>query len=144
MKKITEWFRRFVCSPTPKNSIYTMSVYRHNSTWVFDNPSAGLIKEPFVEGADEVFDLLVEDYYKIATIEEGMYVDILFSSGEFPSWELLAQWEGKSWGGNNYSVVASKNEHLLAHELWLCPALLKYFRYAPSHIYMKVIKIGST
>ena len=36
------------------NSIMVIMPYWHAGTWVFDDEQAGLLKEPFVAGADEM------------------------------------------------------------------------------------------
>ena len=34
------------------NSIFTISPYKHNGVWVFDDSRVNLVKEPFVEGIE--------------------------------------------------------------------------------------------
>ena len=122
------------------NSIYTMRVYRHESAWVFDNPSVGLIKEPFVAGADEIFD---EIAHLRAVDPSRARIDILFSDGQFPGWQILAEHLGPSMGGDDYNIISSEYETLDDHDFWLCPALLKYFYEAPSKIFMKVTNVST-
>lgn len=142
MKNIINWLKRFTFSLKPTNSIHTMRVYRHNNSWVFDNPNVGLVKEPFVAGADEVFDHIAELHCGLDTPEDNLYIDIQFASIDFPGRQLWMGWESASLGGNDYRVVDCDFKYLVNHELWLCPALLKYYRRAPENVYMKVVKIG--
>ena len=64
------------------NAIMTIAPYRHNGTWVFDDASEGLVKEPFVAGVPEMIDVLVED---IPNAENGFRM--LFSANEFPGYQ---------------------------------------------------------
>jgi hypothetical protein len=45
----------------PANALLVIAPYRHAGTWVFDDPSAGLVREPFVAGVPEMIDVLVRD-----------------------------------------------------------------------------------
>lgn len=124
-----------------ENSIYTMQVYYDGGSWVFDNPAVGLIKEPFVAGADEIFD---EIAHLRAVDPSKAVIDIVFSDVQFPGWELMAEHLGPSMGGDDYSVIASEYETLEDHDFWLCPALLKYFSDAPNRIFMRVTKVSTS
>ena len=124
------------------NSIYTMRVYYDEGSWVFDNPSVGLYREPFVAGADEIFDEIIR--VRGVADRDHARVDIVFSDVQFPGWELLAQHRGNSMGGDDYSVIASEYEMLEDHDFWLCPALLKYYSDAPNRIFMRVTKVSTS
>ena len=54
-------------SPT-SNSIMVILPYRYGGTWVFDDESVGLVREPFVAGVPEMIDVLVAD---VPNAEEG-------------------------------------------------------------------------
>lgn len=123
------------------NAIYTMRVYRDHGSWVFDNPAVGLYKEPFVAGADEIFDAIVKE--RGVLDPDKSRVDIVFSDQQFPSWQLMAEHQGNSMGGDDYSVIATDYETLEDHDFWLCPALLKYYSDPPERIYMRVTKIST-
>jgi hypothetical protein len=43
------------------NTINIISPYRHNGTWVFDDAQHGLVREPFISGADILIDRAVID-----------------------------------------------------------------------------------
>ena len=48
--------------PGPReNAIMVIAPYRYQGTWVFDDSSAGLVREPFVAGVPEMIDVLVKD-----------------------------------------------------------------------------------
>ena len=40
-----------------KNSIFVIKPYKWEGLWVFDDPAVGLVKEPFVGGADTIIDV---------------------------------------------------------------------------------------
>jgi site-specific DNA-adenine methylase len=40
-----------------KNSIFVIEPYKWEGLWVFDAPRAGLVREPFVGGADRIIDV---------------------------------------------------------------------------------------
>ncbi len=108
------------------NSLFVIAPYRHAGTWVFDDASRGLIKEPFVSGIPELIEELVAD---IPNAGEGFR--LTFSAQEFPGFKDKLVWKRKDLGGNWYYSESFKAEG------WLCPALLKYFSQAPKKIYVK-------
>jgi hypothetical protein len=95
--------------------------------WVFDDPSVGLDKEPFVSGADSMIDLLVAG---IPNADGGFRM--LFSAIPFPGHTAKLERVREEAGGTWYSCGQ------FSMEGWLCPALFKYFKEAPPAIYVKV------
>ncbi len=113
-----------------KNSLMVLVPYVHGDTWVFDDPSTGLVKEPFVCGIPEMIDFLVQD---IPDAEKGFR--LLFSSSEFPGFQFKLDWVREEMGGNWYALSD-------LFEGWLCPALFKYFDAAPEHLYIRAEPIN--
>jgi hypothetical protein len=111
---------------TTSNSILIISPYRYAGTWVFDDASRGLRKEPFVAGIPELINKLVAD---IPNADKGF--KLTFSAQEFPGFDDKLIWKRKSSSGNWYYSETYKAEG------WLCPALFKYFKKAPKIIYVK-------
>lgn len=109
-----------------ENSLFIISPYKYEGSWVFDDANAGLIKEPFVSGADVIMDKLVSG---IPNAEKGFR--LLFSASPFPGYSLKLEWQREEYGGNWYYSDKYKMEG------WLCPALFKYFDSAPKEIYAK-------
>ena len=109
-----------------KNSIFIIAPYKYEGSWVFDDPDAGLDKEPFVSGADVIMDKLV---LGIPNADKGFC--LLFSASPFPGYMLKLDWKREEYGGNWYYSEKYKMEG------WLCPALFKYFDSAPKQIYAK-------
>ena len=113
----------------PANSIMVIAPYRHAGTWVFDEPSRGLKREPFVAGIPEMIDEMVKD---IPDAEKGFR--LLFSTRPFPGHTHKLVWRRGDRTGNWYYSQQYQREG------WLCPALLKYYREAPKEIYIKAEK----
>ncbi len=106
------------------NSIMVIHPYRYEGVWVFDDAEAGLEKEAFISGADEVIDKMVAD---IAEAEKGF--TLIFAATPFPGYQIEFFWRRAEYNGNWYY---SKE---LDMEGWLCPALFKYFEETPNKIY---------
>lgn len=109
------------------NSILVIHPYKHQGLWVFDDPAVGLVREPFIAGADVILDRLTA---LIPQAESG--VTILFSAIPFPGHQHEMQWRREEAGGNIYFSPT------LNLEGWLCPALFKYFEAAPKAIYLQI------
>ena len=109
------------------NSLLVIHPYKVGGVWVFDDPAVGLVQEPFVAGADEILDYMVQG---IPNAESG--VTIIFSADPFPGSQHEFQWRREESGGNWY--YSSKYDM----EGWLCPALFKYFEKAPARLYAQV------
>lgn len=113
-----------------KNSIHVIHPYLDKGSLVFDDEQAGLIKEPFVGGADIALALLAEGVCGKAWRKSGF--TILFSANPFAGYHTRMDWVREEHGGN---VYWSRD---LGMEGWLCPALLKYFDSAPQSIYIQI------
>jgi hypothetical protein len=61
------------------NSINVIFPYKHHGMWVFDDERVGLVKEPFVAGADTMIDRVVAD---IPDADKGF--TLIFSASPFP------------------------------------------------------------
>ena len=109
------------------NSLSVIAPYKYEGMWVFDDPQVGLIKEPFVEGADTMIDAMIGN---IPNADNGFR--IIFSASAFPSYQHKLEWIRSELSGNVYRSAE------LSMEGWLCPALFKYFAEAPAEIYLKV------
>lgn len=110
------------------NAIQLIAPYRHLGMWVFDDPRAGLVQEPFVSGADTIIDELVRG---IPGAESGFR--LLFSHTPFPGHTLHIEWLREDSGGNWYRWADRQMEG------WLCPALFHYFDQAPQALYAQAL-----
>ena len=110
------------------NSILAIAPYwaEDLQTWVFDDDSVGLVREPFVSGVPEMINHLVSD---IPNARDGFRMT--FSASPFPGYVNSLSWVHEEYGGNWYKM--NEEPHL---EGWLCPALFHYFRGAPKKLYV--------
>lgn len=108
------------------NALIVIAPYRHAGTWVFDDPSAGLVREPFVAGVPEMIDVLVKD---IPGATNGFR--LLFSAQPFPAYQKKLTWLRGDMGGNYYAMDEP------AMEGWICPAMFRYYQAAPRELYVK-------
>ena len=108
------------------NVLTVIQPYWYIDAWVFDDESAGLDREPFVQGIPEMIDYLVKD---IPNARSGFM--LLFSSQPFAGYQAELTRVRDEYGGYWYRA---KDE---GAEGWVCPALFKYFDAAPESIYIK-------
>jgi len=109
------------------NSIFVIKPYRWQGMWVFDDPAVGLIREPFVGGADTIIDVATSD---IPNAEQGFLA--VFSAIYFPGSQIALDWVRQDGSGNVYRWEEKGMEG------WLCPALLKYIDPPPERLYVQV------
>ena len=114
-----------------KNSIFVIKPYKWEGTWVFDDPVVGLVREPFVGGADTMIDVATT---YIPDAANGFIA--VFSSSYFPDSEIVLKWVRLDGTGNVYRWTEREMEG------WFCPALLKYFEEAPARLYIQVKRAG--
>ena len=100
--------------------------YWNALTWVFDEPSLGLDREPFVAGIPEMIDELVAD---IPNAREGFR--LLFSSAPFPGYQVELTRLREEYEGYWYRLEGGSREG------WLCPALFRFFETAPEKLFAK-------
>ena len=106
--------------------IQVIRPYKYHGQWVFDDDRTGLVREPFVAGADTILDIATED---IPNARDGFL--LLFSHGPFPGYQIHVAWVREEMEGNVYHWAERDMEG------WLCPALMKYFDEAPKEIYFQ-------
>ena len=108
------------------NNIMVIFPYQEENTWVFDDSTAGLSKEPFVCGIPEMIDIMVQN---IPNADKGFRM--LFSDNPFPNYQVELAFVKEEYGGNWYKW---EKQNLSG---WLCPAMFKYFVDTPKNIYCK-------
>lgn len=96
--------------------------------WVFDDERVGLVREPFIFGADKIIERLAAD---IPDADRGF--NLIFSANPFPGHHVVFEWRREEHGGNWYYCAQFDIEG------WLCPALFKYFITAPRKIYAQCV-----
>lgn len=107
------------------NTLHILSCYWSDGTWCFDDASRGLLKEPFVFGADAILTRAAE-LLGISDAKENGF-RLLFSDANFPHSFAFAERMEAEAGGHWYSVGGFRG--------WLCPAMLKYYPAPPDRIY---------
>ena len=116
-----------------KNSIFVIKPYKWEGLWVFDDPSVGLVREPFVGGADRMIDRATAH---IPNAHQGFLA--VFSANYFPDAQIVVDWVREEGGGNVYRWDEQNMEG------WLCPALLKYFEKPPQKLYIQMKPISAS
>ena len=112
------------------NAIMVIKPYKWNGMWVFDDANTGLVREPFVAGADDIIDVMVE---QIENAEAGFA--LTFSHLPFPGHDLeLFRQHEEAEGWWYHSPV-------LEMDGWLCPALFLYYDEAPIYLFASFQKI---
>ncbi len=106
------------------NAILAIHPYKSQGLWMFDDPGAGLHREPFVAGADQIIERLTEP---IPDAAAGF--TLLFSANPFPGATAELERGEEDLGGYWYSCAA------LGMKGWLCPALFRYFAEAPPRLH---------
>jgi hypothetical protein len=102
------------------NALQTLTAYRHNGGWAFDEERFGLVAEPFVLGADKIVGALAGDADEVV---------LIFSDQPFPGAHRLRRLHEEE-GGYWYDGLEGRG--------WLCPATLHYFPDGhPESIYMR-------
>lgn len=119
-------------SKHPANAIMVIAPYRYQGTWVFDDRTVGLVKEPFVAGVPEMIDVLVKD---IPNADDGFR--LLFSAQPFPGHQKVLKWLRGDGSGNYYAFDEPPMEG------WICPAMFKYYDKAPAQLYVKAEAMAS-
>jgi hypothetical protein len=107
--------------------VFVIEPYRQPGGWVFDDPSQGLVKEPFVGAVNEFIDRLVAD---VPGAEGG--VRLLFSAHPFDGSQATFRWvRADPVEGHWYRPEGTGEEG------WLCPAVFCYFPTAPLEIHVR-------
>jgi hypothetical protein len=112
------------------NEIQIIKPYRLLDTWVFDDESLEIKKEPFVAGIPDIIDELVKD---IPNAEKGF--KLFFSDKPFPGYQVKLDWERAEYGGNWYRCAKYNKSG------WLCACMYNYMAEAPKNFYAKAEKL---
>jgi hypothetical protein len=100
--------------------------YQYENTWVFDDKTIGLEKEPFIAGIPDMIDILVKDIFNA---NKGF--KLIFSINPFPYYQAELEMVREEYGGYWYRWKDREKEG------WLCPAMFKYFDIPPQKIYCR-------
>ncbi len=120
------------------NSINIIAPYRNPDspeTWVFDDDARGLLREPFVGEANTLFDHVAS---KLGAADR---VVVFFTGDDVvlppikQGRQITAELElkhGSILNGSTYDAKLSDGTSM--KDVWLCPALLKYFPTPPKRL----------
>jgi hypothetical protein len=112
------------------NALIVIAPYWYNGTWVFDDESAGLRREPFVAGVPEMIDARVKD---VPDARDGFR--LLASASPFLGCQKSLKWLRGDLQGNYYRLDDPPIEG------WICPAMFRYYREAPRTLYIKAERL---
>jgi hypothetical protein len=112
----------------PENQLFIIAPYWSCGTWCFDDLERGLVREPFVMGADAMISTLLRDV-GVEDPESGF--KLIFSTRPFAGHQREALLVREEAGGAWYRTEEP------AQEGWLCPALFKYMASVPERIYVR-------
>lgn len=110
------------------NALQIIYPYKYNKSWVFDDETTKLVKEPFVLGIDTILDMKTGYTNK----DNSEKIKVIFSGTGFPGSNRLIKDKMES-GGAWYT---DENTNMKG---WLCPATLHYFPEHPKEIHYKII-----
>ena len=107
------------------NAVIAISPYKiEGGIFAFDDPNTGLIREPFIGGANK---------YLHQWAGENESCTIAFSYNPIPNYDVKLNLQDSDMQlGSNY---VDEQGYLV----WLCPALFRYFTTAPDKLYVKHI-----
>ncbi len=120
-----------------KNSILVINPYYWNGMWVFDDSRTGLIREPFVAGAD----LLIEHQFnKMRVLEQGKNGFVaIFSKIPFPDYQIELSFKEFDHMGTVYTTSETNFKNSSGeNQIWLCPALNLYFSDSPEKLFVQL------
>ena len=122
----------------PQNALLIIHPHYHKEAWVFDDEEKGLVKEPFVAGADDFIEYILAKMGKLAKGRKGF--SLIFSQMPFKGQQHVLLYQKKAFGGSLYTVESEPDfrNHEDVNQMWLCPALFKYFRKAPKKLYVQL------
>ncbi len=109
-----------------RERVFAIKPYRNLDTWVFDDPAVGLVKEPFVLGADLLLDFLTEE---MPDADKGFL--LFFSASPMPGDCVSLEWRRGDMDGHWYYCRE------LGFEAWLCSALHLYYPSAPPMLFFQ-------
>lgn len=109
------------------NELHVIAPYKYQGVWVFDDPKAGLAKEPFVNEADTMIDAMT---LSIPNAAQGF--TMVFSASAFPGYQysfLRRRTEGSEtiYYSPDFDVEGS-----------LSPAVLRYFEAPPPELFVQI------
>jgi hypothetical protein len=118
------------------NSLFSLHAYLKEGIWMFDDESRNIKEEPFVAGADIMFDIM-SGREADPTIES---CSIVFGATPIPDHDIhVTLFDEDGHDGHFYLVEKFKQfPDMKGFTFWLCPALLQFFEIAPTDIFVSL------
>jgi hypothetical protein len=114
------------------NSIFILYPKRSSfGVWSFDDDTRGLVNEPFVGETNKLLDMMAKE--SGYSLEDNPQVALLFSDDNFPESQCSLVLRETSNSGSTYIDLKRKLTP------WLCPAMFKYFKNAPSNLFGGIV-----
>lgn len=121
------------------NALHQLTAYRKDGLWMFDDPQKNIFEEPFVAGADIMFDLM-SGRNRDASIN---LCQVVFAATPLPEVDVHVELSHADGFDGHFYTVRKFLPALERFQFWLCPALLAFFEKAPQSIFVKVIQSAS-
>jgi hypothetical protein len=109
----------------------TLTIYKDNGVWMFDDPEKGIEREPFVDGSTELIDFILKEFNLFQGSHRG--IDLKFSLHQEEDDMVKVNKikdMGDDWASYEYKNMTGS----------LCPVTLQYFAKHPDHFYVKPVK----
>lgn len=113
-----------------KNAVKFIQLYKKGSTWGFDEPALGLIFEPFILGASELLEYMIQN---LETLENKETPQIVFAEN-LPDYDYKVYIK-EDLGTSAWYTYTNKEGEVM--DFYLCPCLTLYFSIPPSTICVK-------
>ena len=84
------------------NAIIAIHPYKYQGLWVFDDTRVCLVQEPFVSGADEIIERMVQGIFPSAV---GIHAALFGSTIPWSSIDVGMEWRRSDIGGTGTTVL---------------------------------------
>jgi hypothetical protein len=109
----------------------TLTIYKTNGVWMFDDEEKGILQEPFVDGFTELIDFILKEFGLFQGSHRG--IDIEFSATQdHPDMVKIEKIQdlGDDWASYRYKNMVGS----------LCPVTLEYLGKHPEYFFVRPIK----
>jgi hypothetical protein len=114
---------------TTTTPLHEIIVQQRDGLWVFDDRTRDIVGEPFVDGMDDILDLLSGLPRKF---ESTGQITMTFSDRPAPTLTHELSRESEFHGGYYYRL---KDTDSIG---WLCPVTLQYFDSFPASLFVRI------
>jgi hypothetical protein len=109
----------------------TLTIYKDNGVWMFDDPEKGIEREPFVDGSTELIDFILKEFNLFQGSHRGIDLNFSLYQEEDDMVKVNKIKDmGDDWASYEYKNMTGS----------LCPVTIQYFGKHPDHFYVKPVK----